>query len=169
MKLSRRTNTIILWIVSIGLLIGMIITFTPTLGALTGGGNDTSSPALVVNGETISELDVAQARQSSPIFSVVQEGPVAEDLELLLVDSLVRQEVVRQAAARQRVGNGEVRDELDAFRERNGVAGRQNDEAYLRLIGGAGYTDATFRDYLRQQLQVRAWQDELTELSLIHI
>jgi parvulin-like peptidyl-prolyl isomerase len=163
MKLSRRTNTIILWIVSIGLLIGMIITFTPTLGALTGGGNDTSSPALVVNGETISELDVAQARQSSPIFSVVQEGPVAEDLELLLVDSLVRQEVVRQAAARQRVGNGEVRDELDAFRERNGVAGRQNDEAYLRLIGGAGYTDATFRDYLRQQLQVRAWQAELTE------
>jgi parvulin-like peptidyl-prolyl isomerase len=163
MKLSRRTNTIILWIVSLGLLIGMIITFTPTLGALTGQGRDTSSPALVVNGETISDLQVAQARQSSPIFSVVQEGPVAEDLELLLVDSLVRQEVLRQAASRQRVSNGEVREELRAFRERNGVAGRNNDEAYLRLIGGAGYTDQTFRDYLRQQLQVRAYRQEITE------
>ena len=162
MKLSRRTNTIILWIISIGLLVGMVITFTPSLGALSGRERDTSAPALVVNGETISELDVAQARQASPIFSVVQEGPVAQDLELLLVDSLVRQEVVRQAASRQRVGNGEVRDELAAFRARNGVDGRQNDEAYLRLIGGAGYTDATFRDYLRQQLQVRAWQEELS-------
>jgi parvulin-like peptidyl-prolyl isomerase len=163
MRLSRRTNTIILWIISIGLLVGMVITFTPTLGALSGQGRDTSTPALTVNGETISELELAQARQSSAIFSVVQEGPVAEDLELLLVDSLVRQEVLRQAAARQRVGNGEVRAELEAFRERNGVAGRNNDEAYLRLIGGAGYTDATFRDYLRQQLQVRAYQQEITE------
>jgi parvulin-like peptidyl-prolyl isomerase len=163
MRLSRRTNTIILWIISIGLLVGMVITFTPTLGALSGQGRDTSTPALTVNGETISELELAQARQSSPIFSVVQEGPVAEDLELLLVDSLVRQEVLRQAAARQRVGNGQVRAELEAFRERNGVAGRNNDEAYLRLIGGAGYTDATFRDYLRQQLQVRAYQQEITE------
>jgi parvulin-like peptidyl-prolyl isomerase len=165
MRLSRRTNTIILWIVSIGLLVGMIITFTPTLGALTGGGaaGDTSAPALTVDGETISELDVAQARQSSQLFTIVQEGPVAEDLELLLVDTLIRQEVVRQEAARQRVGNGEVRDELEAFRERNGVAGSRNDEAYLRLIGGAGYTDQTFRDFLRSQLQIQAWENEVTE------
>ena len=32
MRLSRKTNTIILWVVSIGLLVGMIITFTPSLG-----------------------------------------------------------------------------------------------------------------------------------------
>jgi len=164
MKLSRRTNTIILWITSIGLLVGMVITFTPTLGALTGGGQrDTSAPALIVNGETINDLEVAQARRSSPIFTVVQEGPVAEDLELLLVDSLIRQEVLAQAASRMRVGSGDVREELQAFRERNSVAGSRNDEAYLRLIGGAGYTDATFRDYLRDQLQVAAFQQEVTE------
>ncbi|MDZ7707096.1 MAG: peptidyl-prolyl cis-trans isomerase [Trueperaceae bacterium] len=120
-------------------------------------------PALIVNDETITDLEVAQARRSSPIFTVVQEGPVAEDLERLLVDSLIRQEVLAQAASRMRIGNGEVRDELAAFRERNGVAGSGNDEAYLRLIGGAGYTDATFRDYLRDQLQVAAFQDEVTE------
>ena len=164
MRLSRRTNTIILWIISIGLLVGMIITFTPTLGALGGGGrNDTSSPALIVNGETIRELEVAQARQSSPLFTIVQQGQVADDLDLLLADTLIRQEVVQQEASRQRVGNGEVRDELQAFRERNGVDGSRNDEAYLRLIGGAGYTDQTFRDYLRGQLQIQAWEAEVTE------
>lgn len=164
MKLSRRTNTIILWITSIGLLVGMVITFTPTLGALGGGGSqDTSAPALFVNGETISELEVAQVRQSSPLFTVVQTGEVGEDLERLLVDTLVQQEVIQQEAARQRVGNGQVRDELAAFRERNGVDGSRNDEAYLRLIGGAGYTDQTFRDYLRSQLQIQAWEADVTE------
>ncbi|MDZ7800126.1 MAG: peptidyl-prolyl cis-trans isomerase [Trueperaceae bacterium] len=162
MKLSRRTNTIILWIVSIGLLVGMVITFTPTLGALTGHGRgQQSEPALFVNEEPITQVEVSQARQSSPMFSMIREGPVAEDLDLLLTDRLIRQEIVRQAAAQQRVGNGEVRDELQAFRERNGVDGSQNDQAYLRLIGRAGYTDQTFRDYLRQQLQTQKWQQEI--------
>lgn len=162
MKLNRRTNTIILWIVSIGLLVGMIITFTPTLGALTGHGQgQRSEPALFVNEEPVTQTQVAQARQSSAMFSMIREGPVASDLDLLLTDRLIRQEVIRQAAARQRVGNGEVRDELQAFRERNGVDGSQNDQAYLRLIGRAGYTDQTFRDYLRQQLQTEKWRQEI--------
>lgn len=163
MKLSRRTNTVILWIVSLGLLVGMIITFTPTLGALGGSTGDTSAVALTVNGERITELDVARARQGSPLFTLVQEGPVAEDLDALLVDTLVRNEVVRQEAARQRIGNGEVREELEAFRERNGVAGSRNDSAYLRLIGSAGYDDASFREYLRAQLQVRAWERSVVD------
>lgn len=163
MRLSRRTNTIILWIISIGLMIGMVIMFTPTLGGMGGTpGGDTGPTVLRVNGEPVSELEIAQARQSSPIYNMVDEGPVAEDLELLLVDGVVRQEVVRQAAARHRVTNADVRQELAAFRERNGVDGARNDQAYLRLIGGAGYTDQTFRDYLRQQLQVSAYQEEIT-------
>lgn len=162
MRLSRRTNTVILWIISIGLMVGMVIMFTPTLGGMGGGQRDTSSTVLTVNGEPVTDLEIAQARQSSPLFGMVSEGPVAEDLELLLIDGVVRQEVLRQAASRQRVSNSEVRQELDAFRERNGVEGRRNDQAYLRLIGGAGYTDETFRDYLRQQLQVRAYQEEIT-------
>lgn len=162
MRFTPRTNTIILWIVSIGLMVGMIITFTPTLGALGGGGQNEGAPALYVNGEAITETDVARARQS-PVFSAVREGPVAEDLELLLVDSLVRQEVLRQAAESQRVGGGEVRQAVQDFRERNDVAGRGNDEAYRRLIGGAGFTDSTFRDYMREQLQIESYREEITE------
>ncbi len=160
MRLSRRTNTIILWIVSIGLLVGMVITFTPTLGAI-GGQTDTSVPALVVDGETVTELEVAQVRSSSAVFDAVREGPVATDLERLLVATVIEQEVLRQAAASQRVGAGQVRAEVNAFRERNGVDGGANDQAYLRLIGGAGYTDATFRDYVREQLQIAAYREEL--------
>lgn len=162
MRMKPRTNTIILWIVSIGLMVGMVITFTPTLGAMGGQDDPQSDPALFVNGEPISEMDVQRQRQN-PLYFSVQEGPVAEDLDLLLVDGLIRQEVLRQAASSERVGGGEVRQAVDDFREENGVAGRGNDEAYRRLINNAGFTDASFRDYMRQQLRVEQYQDSLTE------
>lgn len=85
MKLSRRANTIILWVVSIGLLLGMVITFTPSLGLGLGGSGDTSAVALRVNGEPIRELQVAQTA-SNPLFLAVTEGEVGEDLDLLLVE-----------------------------------------------------------------------------------
>ncbi|MFO8149418.1 MAG: peptidyl-prolyl cis-trans isomerase [Trueperaceae bacterium] len=157
MKLSRRANTIILWFVSIGLLAGMVITFTPSLGLGFGGANETGAVALRVNGEPIRELTVAQAR-SNPLFLSVTEGEVGEDLELLLVDALIRQEVVRQESARQRVSDADVRRAVDEFRTTRGIAGRANDSAYLDLLARSGFTDETFRVYLRQQLQEEAWE-----------
>jgi len=162
MKLSRRANTIILWLVSIGLLAGMVITFTPSLGLGLGGANQAGAVALQVNGEPIRELDVAQAR-SNPLFLAVTEGEVGDDLELLLVDALIRQEVVRQESARQRVSDADVRRAVDEFRTTRGIAGRANDAAYLDLLARSGFTDETFRVYLRQQLQQEAWEAGLTE------
>jgi parvulin-like peptidyl-prolyl isomerase len=162
MKLSRRANTIILWFVSLGLLAGMVITFTPSLGLGGGGGSSAGAVALRVNGEPIRELQVAQAR-SNPLFFSVTEGEVGADLEMLLVDTLIRQEVVRQESARQRVSDGDVRRAVDEFRAARGLTGRGNDGAYLNLLGGAGFTDETFRVYLRQQLQQERWEASLLD------
>jgi parvulin-like peptidyl-prolyl isomerase len=160
MKLSRRSNTIILWLVSIGLLAGMVITFTPSLGVGFGGANQAGAVALTVNGEPIRELQVAQAR-SNPLFVSVTEGEVGADLELLLVDTLIRREVVRQESARQRVSDGDVRRAVEEFRTSRGIAGRANDSAYLNLLASSGFTDETFRVYLRQQLQQERWEASL--------
>lgn len=162
MKLSRRANTIILWLVSIGLLAGMVITFTPSLGLGFGGTNEAGAVALRVNGEAIRELRVAQVR-SNPLFLSVTEGEVGADLELLLVDSLIRQEVVRQESARQRVSDADVRRAVDEFRTARGIAGRANDAVYLDTIARSGFTDETFRVYLRQQLQEEAWQASIVD------
>ncbi|HEX7004233.1 MAG TPA: peptidyl-prolyl cis-trans isomerase [Trueperaceae bacterium] len=162
MKLSRRTNTIILWVISIGLLVGMVITFTPSLGNLGSGLADGGQPALIVNGETISDIEVARVRQN-PLFSSVTEGQVGEDLELLLVNQLIRQELLDQAAARTRVSGREVRQRVDEFRESQGVAGRRNDQAYKQLIGQAGFTDQQFRDYIEEQLRRQKYEENLIE------
>ena len=162
MKLSRRANTIILWFVSIGLLAGMVITFTPSLGLGFGGANEAGAVSLRVNGEAIRELRVAQVR-SNPLFLSVTEGEVGADLELLLVDSLIRQEVVRQESARQRVSDADVRRAVEEFRTTRGIAGRANDSVYLDLLARSGFTDETFRVYLRQQLQEEAWQATIVD------
>jgi parvulin-like peptidyl-prolyl isomerase len=161
MKLSRRTNTIILWLVSIGLVLGMIITFTPTMGGF-GRSADASAPALRVNGSPISELAVARAR-SNPLFNLVTEGEVGRDLEHLLVDELLRQELVRQEASRQRVTDAEVRRAVEEFRQARGVAGRRNDSQYLQILASAGFTDETFRTYLRGQLRQEKWEASLLD------
>jgi parvulin-like peptidyl-prolyl isomerase len=167
MRLSRRTNTIILWITSLGLLLGMVITFTPSLGGglsnLGQSGSQDGAAALLVNGEPISELDLARLRQQNHALSAIQTGQAATDIELMLLDSLIDQEVLRQAAASVRVSGGDVSREVNQFREQQGVDGRRNDDAYLRVIGNAGYDDQGFRDLLRGNLRLQRFQDGLIE------
>ncbi len=164
MKGKRHTRTIVLWLISIGLLVGMIITFTPSLGAIGGGGgqNTQGTVQLLVNGEPIRESDVLRLRQN-PLFTSVTEGQVGADLELLLVDTLVQNEVLVQAAAKNRVSNGAVAKEVSDFRSSRGVDGRKNDQAYLNLIGSAGYDDQGFRAYVKQTLREREFEDGLTK------
>ena len=166
MRFTRRTNSIIMWLIAAGLLLGMIITFTPALGnlagILTGRRGETGNAALLINGSPISELEVARA-QSRPPFNMVTEGEVARDLELFVLESLIQQEVLDQAAARVRVGAGRVRQEVNRFREARGVSGRQNDQAYLQIINSLGFTDQTFRAYMREQIRRQGYQDSLTE------
>ncbi|HKI58771.1 MAG TPA: peptidyl-prolyl cis-trans isomerase [Trueperaceae bacterium] len=164
MKSNRRTTTIVLWIVSIGLLLGMIITFTPTLGRLGGGrsGAGHGSVELQVNGQPVYQDAVARSRQN-PLYNAVSSGEVGADLQLLMVHNLVQSAVLAQASAKVHVSGREVNKSVDSFRKSRGVAGRKNDQAYLNLIGNAGFTDQTFRDYVQQSLREQKWQDQLTK------
>lgn len=161
---SKRTQ-LVFWLIIIGLLISMLIAFTPTLNGLFGGGQQAQQqgePALVVNGETVYSLEVAQAQQQAP-FNMGFEGEVGDDLNLLLADTLIQNRVLQQAAANIRVSDGEVRDRLNQFREEQNIAGARNDTAYLNLIGQYGFTDATFRDYWRDQIRFERYREGLTE------
>ena len=160
MKLSKRTNAIILWVISIGLLVSMVIAFTP--GTFFGGNqaSQAGATAFEVNGQPISEVEVARLQQNPP-FNAVAEGPVGQDLELLALDQLIQNEVLREAAQGVSVSGAEVRAEVNDFREAQGVAGAGNDRAYQNLIANAGYTDSTFRDLIRQQLKQEKYLENL--------
>lgn len=154
---TKKTNVVILWLIAIGLVLGMILTFTPNLG-LGGAVTQQGEVVMRVNGEPITDLMINQVRNSNPIYYAVTEGEVGADLELLAIDAVLTQELLRQAAAPQRVSNAEVRDAVTAFRADRGLEGRSNDTAYLTLLAGAGFDDAAFRDYLREQLRQQKWE-----------
>lgn len=161
---SKRTQ-VIFWLIIIGLLVSMLIAFTPTLNGLFGGNANQlqkGAPALVVNGETLYELDVARAQQNPP-FNQGFQGEVGEDLNILLVNSLVQNTILNQAASNIKVSDGEVRAKVTEFREQQGLAGSRNDSAYLNLISQYGFDYQTFRDYWRQQIKVDKYQDSLTK------
>ena len=161
--MSQRNRNIILWVIAIGLLVSMVISFTP--GRLFGNRarqDAAQGPvALTVNGEPIRELEVARLQQNPP-FNAVQEGQAAQDLQLVLLDQLVSQTLLQQAAAGESVSSGEVRTRVNEFRQQQGVAGGGNDRAYQNLLAGAGYTDTTFRALIRQQLQQEKYLASLT-------
>lgn len=160
MRFNKRTTTIILWAVSIGLLAGMVISFTPGLSMIGANTSARGPVEMTVNGQNVYQTDVQQAR-SNALFSAVTEGEVGEDLRRLLVDQLARQVVLQQAASRINVSNGEIRTAVNDFREERGVAGGRNDRAYQNLIASAGFTDQAFREYLREQLRIGKFEERL--------
>src|SRR5690606_16856960 len=162
MKMSKRTRTIVLWLIAIGLLIGMVISFTPSMGLFQNQTAQLGTPQILVNDQPIRESEVLNARQGS-LFNAVTEGPVAEDLERLLVDELVRQKLITQAAASMNVSGAAVRQAVADFRASRGVDGRANDRNYVAMINASGFTDETFRDYMRDQLRLSAWEESLVK------
>lgn len=163
MRLSRRTNTIILWVISIAMLIAMLIAYTP--GQLMGNQNYTgeTGPALKLgNGLEISSLDAERARQNPP-YNLIRTGETGDDLQTLMLDDLVNENLLRQEASKVRVSGGEVRAAVNEFRADNGFAGSRNDQAYIRALNQQGYTDETFRDFVRDNERLEKYRDGLTE------
>lgn len=158
MRARKRLNIAIIILISLGLLVGMVVTFTPGLGVT--GGERGGAPVLLVNGAPINELQVLRARQN-PLFTRVTEGEVANDLQLLLLDQLIDSEVLRQAAAQTRVSGAEVRQAVNDFRAANNVAGPANDQRYLALLRNAGLTDADFRRLTEQRLREQRFIDSV--------
>ena len=78
-------------------------------------------------------------------------------------DRLIREEILNQASSGVRVGSGEVRRAGNQFRQSQGVEGRRNDQAYVRLINRAGLTDQTFRFSLQEQIRRQKYQDRLVK------
>jgi parvulin-like peptidyl-prolyl isomerase len=155
-----------MWLLAAGLMLGMIIMFTPALGSigdlLNGGARGASNVAMLVNGVPITELEVQRARSGS-IFNSVTEGVVAADLQKFALENLVREEILDQASSDVRVGSGEIRRAVNQFRQAQGVPGRRNDQAYVQLLNRAGLTDQTFRLSLREQMRRQKYQDRLVK------
>lgn len=159
---SRRTiiSRVVLGVVAVALLAGMVVQFTPNIGNGSGPQASEGATLMTVNGQPVSEREIDRLKKGSQIFNMGLDGVAAQDLDNLLVDQAVLITSARQDAARVNVSNGDVRKFISDLRQQQGLT---TDADYLARIQGFGYTDAGFREAVRQQLQLNKRIEEITK------
>lgn len=116
------------------------------------------TPALRVNGETVSAEELDRIRQGNQVLSSVREGALGEDFKTVVVDQKVQQVLLAQAAKDIDIPRARVNEEVRKIREQNNLT---ENKAWTDALSRFGYTDASFRDETRQQLAI---QDKLEQI-----
>ena len=161
--LSKRTivSRIVLGIVSLALVAGLVIQFTPNLGGGAGASGQTEGKTLfTVNGVKVTEREMERFRQQNPLFAQSFDGTVGQDLENTLSAQVILIKAAQSDAARIRISDADVSEQLKTFRASRGLA---KDADYLSQIQSAGYSDASFRDTLRLQSQIQKRLKEIQD------
>ncbi|MFC4639722.1 peptidylprolyl isomerase [Deinococcus hohokamensis] len=147
----------LLIVLALLLVVGMAYQFTPALGELFRAKNE-GTPALVVNGKTVTAEDLDSVRRSNPVLASTDTGVLGEDFKTFTVAQKVRQVLVADAARDIKVSRDEVNAEVKKIREANSLT---DNKAWTDALQGAGLTDATYRAQMREQLAVNRKVEEL--------
>lgn len=132
--------------------------------AFSAAGCSQKDVAATVNGEdiTLEQLD-EQVEQLKEQYPQMFEGPDAEgrliDFKQRLLDNLINQELVRQAAEEQgvKVSESDVDEQLETLR-----AGFQDEAQFEQAIESAGMTVDGLREQIREQLLTSKLIESLT-------
>jgi parvulin-like peptidyl-prolyl isomerase len=154
-------SRVVLGIVAVALLAGMVVQFTPQLGGRGGApGQEEGPTAFTVNGEAISERAFERNKRGDQLSSLNLGGAIGQDVQAMLINQTVLITAAKQDAARVNVTQAEVKASIDQIRQQNNLA---DDAAYLAAIQGQGFTDASFRQSRREQLQIQKRVEEISK------
>jgi parvulin-like peptidyl-prolyl isomerase len=153
-------SRVVLGIVAVALLAGMVVQFTPQLGGNAAPGQSEGPTAFTVNGEAISERAFERNKRGDQLSSLNLGGAIGQDVQAMLINQTVLITAAKQDAARVNVSQAEVKASIDQIRQQNNLA---DDAAYLAAIQGQGFTDASFRQSRREQLQIQKRVEEISK------
>ncbi|WP_034385004.1 peptidylprolyl isomerase [Deinococcus sp. YIM 77859] len=156
MKRKRFVN-VLLGVLALLLVVGMAYQFTPNVGALFGRGQK-GTPALKVNGQTVTVEELEALRRANPVLASADSGVLADDFKTLVVAQAARQEVLKQAARDIEVSRADANAEVQKIREANNLT---DNKAWTDALQAAGLTDAEFRQQMREQLAVNRKVEEI--------
>ncbi|EYB68718.1 PpiC-type peptidyl-prolyl cis-trans isomerase [Deinococcus phoenicis] len=154
---NKKVVNVLLGVLALLLVVGMAYQFTPNVGSLFRG-QQKGTPALKVNGQTVTAEELEALRRSVPVLSSVESGVLADDFKTLVVAQKARQVLLTQAAKDIDVSRADVNAEVKKVREANNLT---DNKAWTDALQGAGLTDASFRQQTRDQLAVNRKVEEL--------
>ena len=153
-------SRVVLGLVAVALLAGMVVQFTPQLGGGAAPGQQEGPTAFTVNGEAISERAFERNKRGDQLSSLNLGGAIGQDVQAMLINQTVLITAAKQDAARVNVTQGDVKAAIDQLRTQNNLT---DDAQYLAAIQGQGFTDASFRQSRREQLQIQKRVEEVTK------
>ena len=151
---------VLLGVLAVLLLAGMVVQFTPALSGFTGQSKGT--PALKVNGTTVTVEELERVRQGNPVLSQSREGLLGEDFKTVIIDQKVREVLLTQAAKDVDVSRQEVNAQVKEIREANNLTKTKD---WVDRLSQLGYTDATFREQLRNRLKIEKKAEEVKKAA----
>ncbi|CAM4038155.1 peptidylprolyl isomerase [Deinococcus marmoris] len=161
MNRKKVTNAMLI-VLALLLVVGMAYQFTPNIAGLFDRSAANGTPALTINGQTITAEELDQARRANPVLSSTDTGVLGDDFKTVVVATQVQQALVAAAAQDIKVSRGDVNAEVTKVREANNF---QDNKAWTDALQGAGLTDAGYRESVGEQLAVQRKVEELKKAA----
>ncbi|MDV6374623.1 peptidylprolyl isomerase [Deinococcus arenicola] len=160
MNRKKITNAMLI-VLALLLVVGMAYQFTPNIAGLFSGGA-AGTPALKVNGQTITVEQLEQAKRGNPILSSTDTGVLGDDFKTYIVANQVQQALVTANTKDIKVSRTDVNAEVTKVREANNF---QDNKAWTDALQGAGLTDASYRESVGEQLAIQRKVDDLKKTA----
>lgn len=152
---------VLLGVLALLLVAGMVVQFTgPGMSGLSLGAQR-GTPALKVNGVTVTVEELERVRQGNQVLSMARDGALGEDFKTVIVDQKVREVLLSEAAGDVNVPRQEVNSQVQEIRTQNNLTKNSD---WTERLSALGYTDSSFREQLRSRLAIekkaKAIQDQ---------
>ncbi|ULH16294.1 peptidyl-prolyl cis-trans isomerase [Deinococcus sp. KNUC1210] len=144
---------VLLGLFAVLLIVALVFNFLPALSNLNSSASS-GTPALKVNGETVTSQELDKIRTQNPVLGSASTGVLGDDFKTLIVDQQVLQVLLRQAAKDEKVDRSVVNDQVTQIRKQNNLT---DNAAWTNALKSQGYgSDSAFREYVRSQLAIQA-------------
>ncbi|GGR89308.1 peptidylprolyl isomerase [Deinococcus sedimenti] len=153
---KKKLVNVLMGVLALLLVVGMAYQFTPNLGDLFN--KQTGTPALTVNGTTVTVEQLEAARRQNPVLSSTDTGVLGDDFKTFVVAQQVDQTLVSNAVKDIKVSRGDVDAKVKEVRAQNNLT---DNKAWTDALQGVGLTDSEYRKQVRQSLAIERKIDEL--------
>ncbi|GAA0516923.1 peptidylprolyl isomerase [Deinococcus depolymerans] len=153
---KKKFVNVMLGVLALLLIVGMAYQFTPNVGELFN--RKTGTPALTVNGATVTVEELEAARRANPVLASTDTGVLGDDFKTFVVAQQIQQTLVKNAVKDIRVSRADVAAKVKEVREANQLT---DNKKWTDALQGAGLTDSSYREQVRQSLAIERRVDEI--------
>lgn len=151
-------TSVLLGFLAVLLVVGLIYQFTPNVGSLFGSAQ-TGTPAIKVNGQTITVEELQALQRSNPVLSATTAGSLGDDLKTVTVESRIENALLKAASQDQDISRADVNTQVDQVRKSNNLT---DNKTWVDRLAQIGFTDASYRQEVKSQLAVQKKQKAIT-------